>query len=322
MPTLQEIATITNGIIVGNKNEAHNTTITTIVATNATCNTPCSITYFANKKFAQAILKNPTPIVFTTQELQPLCNDKIAIIVKNPTLAVARLSQVLSQTTHTIHASAIIHPSATLGKNVQISAHCYIGKNATIGDNCYMYPNVTIMDNVTIGDNSIIASGCVIGSQGFGNVLDANKQWHTIYHFGGVRIGNNVHIGANTCIDNGTFSDTTIADGVRIDNLVHIAHNVHIGEHTAIAAKTGIAGSTTIGKRCQIGGKVGIVGHLNIVDDVVIYATSTVNKSIKKAGIYTGFFPIIPHYKWKKIAFLLTKFDKIAKYLNIKLRTL
>ena len=94
-------------------------------------------------------------------------------------------------------------------------------------------------------------------------------------------------IGANTTIDRGSISNTEIHDGVKIDNLIHIAHNVIIGEDTAIAAKTGIAGSTIIGKRCMIGGAVGIVGHLKITDDVVINATSTVNRNISKPGIYT-----------------------------------
>ena len=41
----------------------------------------------------------------------------------------------------------------------------------------------------------------------------------------------------------------------------------------------------------MIGGMVGIVGHLTITDDVVINATSTVNRSINKPGVYTGFVP-------------------------------
>ena len=107
-----------------------------------------------------------------------------------------------------------------------------------------------------------------------------------------------------------------IHNGVKIDNLVQIAHNVIIGENTAIAAKTGIAGTTTIGKRCMIGGMVGIVGHLTITDDVIINATSTVNRSITKPGIYTGFFPLMTHAGWKKSGMWLTKLDKITKTLN------
>ena len=113
-----------------------------------------------------------------------------------------------------------------------------------------------------------------------------------------------------------------IHNGVKIDNLVQIAHNVIIGENTAIAARTGIAGTTTSGKRCMRGGMVGIVGHLTISDDVIVNATSTVNRSITKPGIYTGFFPLMTHLGWKKAGMWLTKLDKITKTLNIKLKNL
>ena len=143
-----------------------------------------------------------------------------------------------------------------------------------------------------------------------------------IAHLGRVSIGDDVSIGANTTIDRGTIDDTVIHNGVKIDNLVQIAHNVVIGENTAIAAKTGIAGTTTIGKRCMIGGMVGIVGHLTITDDVIVNATSTVNRSIRKSGIYTGFFPLMTHSGWKKAGMWLIKLDKITKFLNIKLKNL
>ena len=173
-----------------------------------------------------------------------------------------------------------------------------------------------------IGRNCVISPGAVIGSEGFGNARDADKKWSPIAHLGNVLIGNNVSIGANTTIDRGTISDTEIHDGVKIDNLIHIAHNVIIGKDTAIAAKTGIAGTTIIGKRCMIGGAVGIVGHLKITDDVVINATSTVNRDITKPGVYTGFVPLMLHSEWKKVGIWLTKLDKIATFMKIKLKNI
>jgi len=133
-----------------------------------------------------------------------------------------------------------------------------------------------------------------------------------------VVIDSNVNIGANCCIDRGTINDTVINQGVIVDNLVHIAHNVIIGENTAIAAKVGIAGSCNIGKRNMIGGMVGIVDHIKTADDVIISATSTVNKDIKEPGIYTGIMPIVKHSRWKRIALWITKLDKIAKFLDLK----
>jgi len=137
-------------------------------------------------------------------------------------------------------------------------------------------------------------------------------------HLGSVIIDDNCSIGANCCIDRGTIDNTVIKKYVVIDNHVHIAHNVFIGEKTAIAANTGIAGSCVIGKRNMIGGMVGMVDHIRTVDDVVISATSTVHKNLTKPGVYTGIMPISLHTSWKRIAFWISKLDKIAKILNIK----
>jgi UDP-3-O-[3-hydroxymyristoyl] glucosamine N-acyltransferase len=69
----------------------------------------------------------------------------------------------------------------------------------------------------------------------------------------------------------------------------------------------------------MIGGMVGIIDHIKTADDVIISATSTINKNINKSGIYTGIMPISRHSSWKRIAFWITKLDKIIKKSNIKI---
>jgi len=198
------------------------------------------------------------------------------------------------------------------GNNVSIDSNVSLGSNVTLGH------NVVIGSDVKIGDNVFIDSGTVIGSEGFGNTLSKSNTWIHLSHLGGVKIGDNVSIGSNCCIDRGTIDDTIIHNGVIIDNLVHIAHNVFIDENTAIAAKVGIAGSCKIGKRNMIGGMVGIIDHIKTTDDVIISATSTVNKNIDEPGVFTGIMPITQHSSWKRIAFWITKLDKILKKLNFK----
>ena len=210
-----------------------------------------------------------------------------------------------------------------IGKNVSIGENCSFGNNVSIQDNVSIGSNTRLMDNVVIchgsilGDNCTIGYGSIIASEGFGNVFFKNK-WLHIHHLGNVQLGNNVSIGSNCNIDRGTIDNTIIEDGVIIDNQVHIAHNVRIGKNTAIAAKVGIAGSSLIGKRNMIGGMVGIVDHIKTSNDVIISATSTVNKDLKEPGTYTGIMPISKHAIWKRIALWITKLDKIAEFLNLK----
>ncbi len=293
------------------------------------------LSYIVDRKYIESLVSTNAGAVVLSKEMKNHCKTNI-LLVSNPYLAFAKATHYF-KSINTMPINNNIDPSANLndallgpgcvigknvivGKNTRLESNCVIEDNVIIGSSCKISSNVTIQKDCQVGNNCTILPGAVIGSEGFGNALDDNKSWYSIAHLGRVVVGDHVSIGSNTTIDRGTINDTQIHSGVRIDNLVHIAHNVIIGEKTAIAAKTGIAGSTVIGKRCMIGGMVGIVGHLNITDDVVVNATSTVNRDIKKPGVYTGFFPLMSHNTWKKAGMWLTKLDKITKKLNIKLK--
>ena len=69
----------------------------------------------------------------------------------------------------------------------------------------------------------------------------------------------------------------------------------------------------------MIGGMVGMIDHIKTADDVIISATSTVNKDLKEPGVYTGIMPISKHSNWKRIALWITKLDKIVKLLKLKI---
>ncbi len=330
--TLKEIAKLIDASIVGDSSKEISG-INTLLDANSE-----HLSYAVSYKYQESLIHSDAGAVILSSELKEHCPTN-ALIVKNVYLAYSILSHYfkyyqdpenLQNSSDCINSydKVIIGKGTLIGKDVTIKEGSIIGPNCVIEDNVSIGKNSRIESNVSvqmgskIGTNCILSSGVVIGSEGFGNAKDDNNQWHSIAHLGNVIIGNNVSIGSNTTIDRGSIKDTEIHNGVKIDNLVHIAHNVIIGQDTAIAAKTGIAGTTVIGKRCMIGGMVGIVGHLTITDDVVVNATSTVNRNITKAGIYTGFVPLMPHSEWKKVGIWLTKLDKIASLLKIKLKSI
>ena len=296
------------------------------------------ISYAVSQKYKKSLTNSNAGAVIIDKKLIVHCPSN-ALLVKNVSLAYALLTHQFKNDQNIKHfqpafkvinsyskvdfaPGCIIGKNVTIGENTSIGANCVIGDDVTIGMNSLIGSNVTIHKGCEIGKKCVISSGAVIGSEGFGNAREKDKKWHAIAHLGNVIIGDEVSIGANTTIDRGSIDNTEIHNGVKIDNLVHIAHNVIIGSDTAIAAKTGIAGTTVIGKRCMIGGMVGIVGHLTITDDVIVNATSTVNRNIAKPGVYTGFVPLMLHSEWKKVGIWLTKLDKIAILLKIKLKNI
>jgi len=330
--TLEEIAKLIDATIHGEASKEISGINTLIDATSD------QVSYAVSRKYEKLLINSNAGAIIVDENLKDFCSTNI-LLVKNVYLAYSILthkfkyvqntndlrigSEVISKYNDVdISPSCVIGKNVTIGRNSAIGANCVIEDNVNIGINSRIEPNATIQKGSQIGKNCVISPGVIIGSEGFGNARDENNKWHAIAHLGNVIIGDDVSIGANTTIDRGSINNTEIHSGVKIDNLVHIAHNVIIGEDTAIAATTGIAGTTIIGKRCMIGGMVGIVGHLTITDDVIVNATSTVNRNITKPGIYTGFVPLMLHSEWKKVGMWLTKLDKITSMLKIKLKNI
>jgi len=328
--TLEEIAKLIGATIHGEPSKV-------ILGINTLINANSGqISYAVSKKYKELLINSNAGAVIVDESLKDQCPSNV-LLVKNVYLAYSILthkfkylqkindlqlaSEVLDSFNDVdISPSCIVGKNVFIGRNSFIGANCVIEDNVNIGKNSRIESNITIQNGSQIGKNCVISPGVIIGSEGFGNARDVDNKWYAIAHLGNVIIGDDVSIGANTTIDRGSIDNTEIHSGVKIDNLVHIAHNVIIGSDTAIAAKTGIAGTTVIGKRCMIGGMVGIVGHLTITDDVIVNATSTVNRNITKPGIYTGFVPLMLHSEWKKVGIWLTKLDKITTLLKIKLK--
>jgi len=199
-----------------------------------------------------------------------------------------------------------IGAGARIGDRVRLGPGCRIGAYAEIGDDTWLHDNVTVYTHCRIGKRVVINAGAVIGSDGFGGVLDQGR-WLKMPHVGRVVIGNDVEIGANTTIDRGAMDDTVLSDGVKLDNQIQVGHNVHIGAHTTIAGCVGIAGSTHIGEYCVIGGAAMILGHLEIADRVAVSTGTVVMGSIDKPGRYTGIYPAAEHRAWRKGAVAVRK---------------
>lgn len=240
------------------------------------------------------------------------------IVVDNPYLYYARLTQWWRQRdghwpAPGIHPSAVVDEHAQIHASASIGAMCYVGAGARIGAQTVLMPRVTINHGCQIGDRCILHSGVVIGADGFGFAPRPDSTWEKIEQLGAVRIGHDVEIGANTCVDRGALDDTVIEDGVKLDNLIQIGHNVRIGAHTAMAGNAGVAGSATIGAHCTVGGGAVILGHLTLADGVHISASSTVTRSIKEPGLYTGMFPIDTNADWEKNAVSLRQLHKLRE---------
>ena len=244
---------------------------------------------------------------------------KVLIRVPNARVALARVLPVFfppEEHPCGVHPSAVIADSARIDPTAHIGPNCVLGARVRVGarsvlmggndlradcqlgDDVCLFPNVALYRQTQVGNRVTIHAGTVIGSDGFGYVLDEGRH-RKVLQLGNVIIHDDVEIGANSCIDRGTLGPTIIGQGTKIDNLVHVAHNVTIGRHCIIMGQVGFAGSTCLGDYVVVASQSGIADHLKIGNQAMVGAKSGVMRDVPDGGRVLG-IPAAPDKQAKR----------------------
>ena len=290
----------------------------------------------------QSLSPSFSPSVSQTPIAAPAGNpqSRALIRVENADLAVAKILQTFAAPTTLpapgAHASAVIDPSASIGKDARIGALVSVGAGSHIGNGCVLHAGARVAAHVSIGDECvihcnafidersvlgsrvIIHASAVIGGDGFGYRPAADgKSLMRIPHTGNVVLDDDVEIGANTCVDRAKFGSTRIGAGTKIDNLCQIAHGCRIGRMTVIAGMSGLAGSVTVGDGVQIGGYCGIADHTTIGDGARLAAKSAVMNDVPAGATWGG----MPAQEIREELRVIAAIRKLPQW-SRKLRTL
>jgi len=299
--TAGEIAKLVDGVVSGDASVK----LAGFSAANAA--KPGDLTFAENEKYFAAADASAATAVLVDRQCDSR-SGKVIIRVRQARVAFARILPLFCPPPvfeAGVHPSSVVAPDAKIDATAHIGPFCVIGRNVRIGPKCVLrganhlgdeavlgeavelFPHVTLYARTQIGNRVIIHAGSVIGSDGFGYVLDGGEHVK-IPHVGNVIIHDDVEIGANVTIDRGALGPTLIHRGVKIDNLVQIGHNVEVGEHSVLVAQVGIAGSTKLGRFAVLGGQVGIAGHLRLGDQIQVAAKSGVMHSIPNGEKWWG----------------------------------
>jgi UDP-3-O-[3-hydroxymyristoyl] glucosamine N-acyltransferase len=284
------------------------------------------VSVFSDSVHREAFQGSHASVVVTSAELsRHALNGTWLLLTENPRLAFAQIGQLFypPRVLHaSVHLSAIVDPTASVGAGTEIGAGAVVGAGAKIGMRCFIGCNAVIADGVTIGDDCVlganasighamignrvhIASNSVIGGEGFGFVAGP-KGLVRVPQLGRVIIEDGVEIGDNCAVDRGTMDDTIIGAGTAIDNLVQIGHNVRIGKCCVIAGQAGIAGSTTIGDFVMIGGQAAIKDHLTVGSYAKIAGKAGVMRDVAAKESVAG-LPAVPVRDWHRQTLALAK---------------
>lgn len=305
--SIEDVLKLTGGKLL---NTAPEVQISGVASLDEAC--PGEASFLGNEKYFKDFLATKAGLVLVPPSLPQYPEGVCLVEVENPSLAFNALvdhfmkagndfvpgiadgavvapSAKFNPEKVRIGANAVVEADAEIGDGCDIGPGCVIGKSAKLGEHCKLHARVVVRERCILGHHVTVQPGAVIGSDGFGFLL--NKEtgcYDTIDQVGIVVIGNHVDIGANATIDRARFGRTVIGDGCKLDNLVQVAHNVTMGNHTVMCSQSGIAGSTHIGTYVTLAAQVGVAGHLTVGDKAILAARTGVISNLEGGQPYFG----------------------------------
>ena len=164
-----------------------------------------------------------------------------------------------------IHPSAIIGKNVELGSGVQIGPYAFIDGNVTIGDNTKIHSSSSITGNTIIGKNNHIFSFCSIGSIPQDLKYDGEESY--------LKIGDSNTFREHCTVNTGTKgggSSTIIGNQSLFMTGVHIAHDCIVGSNVIMANQATLGGHVIIEDNAVIGGLSAIhqfcrIGELSMI---------------------------------------------------------
>jgi UDP-3-O-[3-hydroxymyristoyl] glucosamine N-acyltransferase len=301
------------------------------------------LTFLANAKYhRRALQSRAAAIIVGAEEHLP---NRPLLRSPNPYLAFAHALQLFTTVEKplaAIHPTAVIAPSAKLGRRPSIGPYVVIEGGVALGDDCilksfvaiyqgaqighrfFAHSHSVVRENVHIGDDVILQNGAVVGSDGFGFARQEDGSYFKIVQPGKVVIEDYVEVQAHSCIDRASVGETRLRRGVKVDNLVQVGHGCDIGENTLLCGQVGLAGSTRVGRNVLLAGQVGAAGHLTIGDNVIVSSQSGIPNDVEPNRVISG-YPAMDNARWLKccaayarLPEIYAAFRKVRRYLEME----
>jgi UDP-N-acetylglucosamine acyltransferase len=190
-----------------------------------------------------------------------------------------------------VHATAIVDPSARVADSAEIGPYCIVGADVEIGARTRLMGHVYVEGPTRIGEDNVFFPYSTVG------VASQDLKYHG--ERAETRIGNRNKIREFVTIHRGTEGGglvTSIGD----DNLImaygHVAHDVCIENHTIIGLGAHFAGHVTVGEWavvgpysgvhqfCRVGRHAMIGPHSVITQDIMPFSMTVSEREVKTFG--------------------------------------
>jgi UDP-N-acetylglucosamine acyltransferase len=173
-----------------------------------------------------------------------------------------------------------IHPTAMIGKNVQLGGDneigpgCVIEDGVVIGSRNKLWMNVYLGPGTTIGDGNQIHMGAIIGHLPQDLAYSGGASFTKIGHRNAIREYTTIHRGTKE------GSATVLGDDNFLMANAHLGHNCQVGNRTILTNLATLAGYCEVHDGAVISGMVVVHQFCRIGALAMISGLSAVNKDV------------------------------------------
>jgi len=188
-----------------------------------------------------------------------------------------------------IHPTALVHPAARIGADVDIGAYSIIGEHVEIGDGTRVGPHVVLTGHTRIGSGNHIFQFVSLGEQ------PQDKKY--------AGEATRLEIGDHNMIREFCTFNTGTAQGTGVTRIgshnlimayVHVAHDCSIGNHTVFANNASLAGHVHVEDHTILGGFTGVHQFCRIGAHVMTGIASVIRQDVPPFITVAG-NPAAPH---------------------------
>jgi len=188
-----------------------------------------------------------------------------------------------------IHPTALVHPGARLGADVEIGAYSLVGEHVEIGDGTRIGPHVVLAGHTRLGAGNRIFQFCSIGEEPQDKKYAGEPTR--------LEIGDHNVIREFCTLNTGTAQDlgvTRLGHHNWIMAYVHIAHDCVVGDHTIFANNATLAGHVHVDDHAILGGFTGVHQFCRVGAHVITGIASVVRQDVPPFLTVAG-NPLAPH---------------------------
>lgn len=180
-----------------------------------------------------------------------------------------------------VHPSAVIHPSAELGADVQVGPFAVVGPHVRIGDGSILKAHSVVEGPSILGERTIVHSFAVIGG--------APQDKRAGGEEGALLVGARNVFREHVTVHRGTNRRST---SIGSDNLFmvgsHVAHDVQVGSFVTLANGVMLAGHVVVDDHVTFGGAAAIAQHVRLHESAFIAGGSMVERNVPPFVVVQG----------------------------------